>query len=92
MGLHQKNYLDMYKGIQSEIISTTRFDENSYLSTTYLGRTDLARDSKIKAEERYPISEQGYMIRKFIGWYRMSDTIGYRSQQISSVLVTLPTV
>ena len=33
-------YLDMYEGIQSEVISTTRFDENSDLSTTYLGRID----------------------------------------------------
>ena len=43
-------YLDMYKGIQLEVISTTRFDENSDLSTTYLGRIDVARSSKIKAE------------------------------------------
>ena len=27
-------YLDVYKGIQSEILNTTRFDENSDLSTT----------------------------------------------------------
>ena len=31
-------YLDIYEGIQSEILCTTRFDENSDLSTTYLGR------------------------------------------------------
>ena len=31
----KKEYLDLYKGIQSEILSTTRIDENSYLSTTY---------------------------------------------------------
>ena len=31
-------YLDMYKGIQSEILSTTRFDVNLDLSTTYLER------------------------------------------------------
>ena len=30
--------LDIYDGIQSEILSTTRFDENSDFSTTYLGR------------------------------------------------------
>ena len=29
------DYLDIYKGIQSEVISITRFDENSDLSTTY---------------------------------------------------------
>ena len=32
-GLLKEEYLDLYKGIQSEILSTTRFDENSDLST-----------------------------------------------------------
>ena len=48
------------------MISTTRFDENSDLSTTYLGRIDITRTSKIKAEEKFPISEQGYMIGKLL--------------------------
>ena len=39
----------MHEGVQSEVISTTRFDENSYLSMTYLGRIDMTRASKIKA-------------------------------------------
>ena len=56
----------MYKGIQSEEISTTRFDENSNLSTTYLGRIDITRASKIKVEEEFPISKQGYTIRKLL--------------------------
>ena len=47
----------MYEGIQSEVISTTRFDENLDLSTTYLGRIDMTRGNKTKAEERFPISE-----------------------------------
>ena len=33
-----EEYLDVYEGIQSEIVKTTRFDENSDLSTTYLGK------------------------------------------------------
>ena len=41
----------MYEGIQSEIVNTTRFDENSDLSTTYLGRSDRAKGDKLKAEE-----------------------------------------
>ena len=53
-------YLDIYDGIQSEILSTTRFDENSDLSTTYLGRVDTTRASKIKVKETFPISKQGY--------------------------------
>ena len=60
----QAEYLDMYEGIQSEVISTTRFDENLDLSTTYLGRVDVTRIIKIKAEEELPILEQGYTIGK----------------------------
>ena len=45
------NYLDMYEGIHAEMMYTNRFDENSDLSTTYLGQTKLTRDTKIKAEE-----------------------------------------
>ena len=59
-------YLYMYKGIQSEVIITTRFYENSDLSTAHLGRIDSARARKVKAEEKFPISEQGYMIGKLL--------------------------
>ena len=48
-------YLDMYEGIQTKVISTTRLDENSDLSTAYLDRMAITRASKIKAEERFPI-------------------------------------
>ena len=56
----------MYEGIQSEVISTTRFDKNTDLSTTYLGKTNMSRVSKIKVEERFPISEQGYTVGKLL--------------------------
>ena len=62
----REEYLDMYEGIQSEILNTTRFDENSDLSTTYLGKADRSKISKIKAEESFPISEQGYTLRKLL--------------------------
>ena len=52
----------MYEGIQSEVICTTRFDENAHLSMTYLGKIGMSRVSKIKVEERFPTSEQGYMV------------------------------
>ena len=58
-------YLDMY-GVQSEVINTTRFHENSDLSMTYLGRRDITRASKIKAEEKFAISEQGYTVGKLL--------------------------
>ena len=53
----KEEYLDVYEGIQSEILSTTRFDENSGLSTAYLGKVDKSKNNKIKVEESFPISE-----------------------------------
>ena len=59
-----EEYLNMYEGIQSEILNTTSFDENSDLSTTYLGKSDRSKNNKIKAEESFPISEQGHTLGK----------------------------
>ena len=56
----------MYEGIQSEVINTTRFDGNSDLSAAYVGRIDMTRACKFKAEERFPISEQGYIRGKLL--------------------------
>ena len=53
-------YLDMYDGIKPEVLSTTKFDENLDLSTTYLGRIHMSKLDKIKAEENFPTLEQGY--------------------------------
>ena len=62
----QEEYLDMYEGIQSEVVSTTRFDENSDLSTMYLGRSDRAKCDKLKAEESFSISEHRYILGKLL--------------------------
>ena len=48
------------------MLSTTRFDEISDLSTAYLGRIDMTRASKTKAEERFPILEQGCTVGKLL--------------------------
>ena len=56
----KEEYLNVYKGIQLEIVNTTtRCDENSDLSTTYLGKSDRSKNDKLKAEGCFPISEQG---------------------------------
>ena len=62
----KEEYLDVYEGIQSEIIHTRRFDENSDLSTTYLGKSDRSKNNKIKAEESFPISGQVYTMGKLL--------------------------
>ena len=37
----REEYLDRYEGITSETFNTTRFNENSNLSTTYMGKSNM---------------------------------------------------
>ena len=62
----KEEYLDIYEGIQSEIENTTGFDKNSDLSTTYLGKSDRTKNDKLKAEESFQVSEQGYTLGKLL--------------------------
>ena len=59
-------YFDKYDGIYVEISQATRFDESTDLSTTYLGKTGMTKDQVIKAEEKLPISGQGYIHDKLL--------------------------
>ena len=43
-----------------------KFDENSDLSMTNLGRIDMTKLDRIKVEESFPISEQGYTVGKLL--------------------------
>ena len=61
-----EEYLDVYEGIQSEIVDTIRFDENSNLSTTYVGKSDKTKNDKLKVEESFPISEHRYTSGKLL--------------------------
>ena len=61
-----KEYVDVYDGIQSEIVNNTRFDENSDLSTTYLGISDKTKNDKLKVEESFPFLEHGYTLGKLL--------------------------
>ena len=40
-------YLDVYDRVRSEVLCTTKFDENSDFSTIYLGRIDMTRPDKM---------------------------------------------
>ena len=62
----KEEYLDVYEGIQSEIVNPSRFDENSDLSTAYLGKSDRSKNNKLKAKESFPISEQGYTLGRLL--------------------------
>ena len=60
------NHLDLYEDVHAEMVYTNRFDENSDLSTTYLGQTIMTRDMKIRAEKRFPITRQGFTSGKLL--------------------------
>ena len=63
----QEEYLEIYEGIQSDILSSSRFDKNSDISTTYLGRIEnMEGQGKLKAEESFPISENGYTLGRLL--------------------------
>ena len=63
----QDEYLDVYEGIQSDIVSSSRFDENSDISMTYLDRIGQEESqNKLKAEESFPISENGYSLGRLL--------------------------
>ena len=49
-----------------EMVYTNRFDENSDLSSTYVGWTKMTRDTKVKAEEKIPITGQGFTLGKLL--------------------------
>ena len=55
----------MYEGIHSEVIKTTRFDEKSDLSTTYIGKIDITGVNKIKAEEIFLYQNKGIQWKKY---------------------------
>ena len=62
----RNKYMDVYDEIYAEVVMTSNFDENIYLSTTYLGRIDMKREDVMKAEESFPISEQGFVMGKML--------------------------
>ena len=59
-------YLDIYEDIYAEIVYANKFNKNSDLSMTYLGQTEMLRDTKIKVEERFPITGQGFASGKLL--------------------------
>ena len=71
------------------MVYANKFNENSDLSTTYLGQTKMTRDTKIKAEEKFPISSQGFASGKIVGWHRMSNFVGHGSHKVLHVKVLL---
>ena len=64
-------YLDVYEGVYAEIVSSDRFDEDTELSTMYLGQIDMARDMEVKAEENFTHNCVRLHKREIDRWYRI---------------------
>ena len=62
----KSRYLDAYEDVYAEMVYANKFNENSDLSMTYLGQTEMTRNTKIKAEERFPITGQGFASGKLL--------------------------
>ena len=56
----KSKYLDMYEDVYAEMVYANMCNENSDLSMMYLGHTKMMRDTKIKAEERFPVTGQRF--------------------------------
>ena len=56
----KSEYLDVYDGVYAEVINTNRFDEDTDLSTTYLGQIDMSRKTEVKAEESFAFNAAGH--------------------------------
>ena len=83
----RSRYMDVYDEIYAEVVMTSRFDENVDLSTTYLGRIDMKREEVMKAEESFPISEQGFFIGKLLNGEEcqiLLDTAASKSYMLKS--------
>ena len=56
----------MYEEFKSEILHTTKFDENSDLGATYFS---IDKSNKIKIKESVPIPEQGCTVGKLVNGF-----------------------
>ena len=59
-------YMDVYEEVFAEVVTTNRFDENVDLRTTYLCKIGMRREDIMKAEESFPISEQGFVMGRIL--------------------------
>ena len=62
----KSRYLVVYEGVYAEMVYANKFNEISNLSMTYLGQIKMMRDTKVKAEERFPITFQGFASGKLL--------------------------
>ena len=85
----KSKYLDVYESVYAEMVYANTFNENSDLSTMYLGQTK--NDKRHKNQSRRMISYywSRICIRKIIGQYSMSNFVGHRCHKVLHVKILL---
>ena len=78
-------YLDVYEDVYAEMVSASKFDKNSDLSTTYLGQTNMTRNTKIKAEREISHHWSRVHFRKVVRWHRMSNFVRHGCYKVLHV-------
>ena len=57
----KSRYLDVYEGIYAEMMYANKFNENSYLSMTYLGQTKMTRVLRLRLKKDFPLWVKGLL-------------------------------
>ena len=50
----------MYDGVYTEFINTNRSEEDTDLSTAYLGQINMSRKTEVRAEESFAMNAAGH--------------------------------
>ena len=85
----KSRYLDAYEDVYAEMVYANKFNENSDLSMMYLGQTEMMRDTKIKAEERFSHHWSRVCFQKIARWHGMSNFTRHRCYKIIHVEILL---
>ena len=54
-------HLDVYEDIYTEMVYASKFDENSDLSTTYLGQTNMTEIQELKWKKDFSSLDKGLL-------------------------------
>ena len=84
----KSRYLDVYEGVYAEMVYANKFNENSDLSTTYLGRQRWQEILGSKLRKDFPHWSR-VCFRKITRWHRMSNFIRHSCYKVIYVEILL---
>ena len=85
----KSRYLNAYEGIYAEIVYAKKFNENSDLSTTYLGQTESDEGHLDQSWGKISHHRSRVCFRKIIRWHGMSNSVRYRCYTVIHVKILL---